>query len=90
MELTGEHMYKLSKIIDVTDIKIPDMDPTDTKQAYGAKVFIEIVRNIHKAKAELDDLSSDLVGKKISEMRPAEIKAFFKGVFEDAGVQGFF
>ena len=76
-ELSNEHLYLISEIIDRMDIKLPESTiNTNGEEApknrldYAKELALSLIRSAYKAKDVINQLLADLYGKK-----PEEIKA---------------
>lgn len=102
-KLDVEDMYLLSEIADKMEFtmpkypEIPDKMSKAEKEAvvktYGAEIITFIIRKIHKAKIEVNQLIANATEKSIDEvkkMSPGEMIAIIKEILKQDGVLDFF
>ena len=69
-ELSNNDIFILSQIIDKMDLKLPSVPKKteDGKRDFALSFGLTLVRNMHKAKDEINTLLASLTGKTITEV----------------------
>lgn len=96
-ELRNEDMYLLSEILDRMDLKMPTLKKDDgakkTREELGADVVLSIVRKVHLAKDQINQLLANVMEKDLSEVKQmslAETGSSIAKLFGKAGIADFF
>lgn len=99
-EFTLEDGFTLSAIMDKMDFKIDlnafvdALSQDKDKAAYlGGQIFLDFIKKMHLAKAEIFQIVSDMTGDSIDEVKKysvTKIKETLLGIFSQPGVVDFF
>lgn len=98
-KLQNDDMYLLSEIIDKMDFdlpKFPNVKKEDMESAqkdYGTAIVTMLLKRIHRARNEINQLMANVSGKSIEEVAQMPIKETFetlKHILKQDGVLDFF
>jgi len=91
-ELLNEDLFLISEILDKMDINIPDTKDKDDK-SLGMEIIMNIVKNIHLAKNEVNTLIARLTGKtaeEVAAMKLSETVKTIKEIISNEDFKSFF
>lgn len=102
-EIQNTDMYILSEIADKMDLQFPKMQKlpknadtetiSEARNEYGKELITMLIKKIHKAKNEINQLISNITEKPISEVEKMSIKETvntLSNVLKQDGVLDFF
>lgn len=96
-DLMFDDIYLVSVIADKMDLELPSStkkvkgkEVNKTQEEYGVEVGTIMLKRIHRAQNEVNQLLSKLLGKDVSELTIIDAVKTFKELFSDEGFQSFF
>lgn len=91
-KLNVDDVYLLSKIVDKMDFELPEVTGKgeEAQSAYGMKIMTMLLKKMHKAKDEINELILSVTGKNPKEMSLKDLGETFKGILSQEGVMEVF
>lgn len=95
-ELSNSDIFILSQIIDKMDLKLPSIPKKsegNVKRDLSISLAMTVIRNMHKAKDEINTLLASLTGKTLTEiesMTGVETLNLFAAMFDKKDFTDFF
>lgn len=87
MNIDLDALFMMSEIFDKMDVKKVE---GKTMEEVGNNIYLQLIKNSHKAKKEIKDLIKYISGRKVDTLKLRELKEIFDEVKESEDVKIFF